>query len=252
MASPTSTAMVSRLTRDILGALDLGNDGTIGAGVLVAREAEAVARAGLLVGFPVGAFRGGADHVLGPLVRQMAQPEIDRILAALDGEFVEKGLDRKNIALRAQRPQRGGSDRHGQQAMAFDSPGRKIIERDRIAIATAAVGLRRIGGDGARKRICQLGSGKQRRRSCASRPRGMTVAPDGVTPIDDLVLRIEIGLDLDRHRRPERRMRHLVFARPLHPDRPAAGRSSPAAPRRARRRRRHCAHSSRRLPYARP
>ena len=37
-------------------------------------------------------------------------------------------------------------------------------------------------------------------------------------------LRIEIGLDLDRHRRSERRMRHLVFARPLHPDRPAAGR----------------------------
>ena len=36
-------------------------------------------------------------------------------------------------------------------------------------------------------------------------------------------LRIEIGLDLDRHRRSKRRMRHLVGARPLHAHRPAAG-----------------------------
>ena len=72
--------------------------------------------------FPFRALRGGADHVLGPFVRQMAQPEIDRILAALGGEFVEKGFDGKDIALRAQRPQRGSADRHGRQPMALDPP----------------------------------------------------------------------------------------------------------------------------------
>ena len=42
-------------------------------------------------------------------------------------------------------------------------------------------------------------------------------------PIDDFTLRIQISLDLDRHRRPKRRIRHLALARPLHPHRPAAG-----------------------------
>ncbi len=44
-----------------------------------------------------------------------------------------------------------------------------------------------------------------------------------MSPFDDLALGVKIGFDLDRHRRPEWRMRHLVLARPLHPDRPAAG-----------------------------
>jgi hypothetical protein len=49
----------------------------------------------------------------------------------------------------------------------------------------------------------------------------MSVAPDLVTPADDLALGVEIGLDLDRHRRAERRVRHLIGARPLHAHRPA-------------------------------
>ena len=153
----------------------------------------------------------------------MTQPERDRIFAALGGQFVEKGFDRKHVALRAQRPQRGGADRHGQQAMAFDLPRRKIIQRNRVAIGAAAIGLRRIGRDHARERICDFGSREQSRLRRAPRPRRVAVAPDAVAPVDDLALRIEIGLDLDRHRRAERRMRHLVFARPLHADRPAAG-----------------------------
>ena len=44
-----------------------------------------------------------------------------------------------------------------------------------------------------------------------------------MAPFDDFALRIEVGLDLDRHRRAERRMRHLVGARPLHANRTAAG-----------------------------
>ena len=42
-------------------------------------------------------------------------------------------------------------------------------------------------------------------------------------PIDDFALGIERGLDLDRHRRAERCVRHLVLAGPHHPHRPAAG-----------------------------
>jgi hypothetical protein len=52
----------------------------------------------------------------------------------------------------------------------------------------------------------------------------MAVAPDAMAPADDLVLGVEIGLDLDRHRGTERRMGHLVLARPLHADRTAARR----------------------------
>ena len=68
MASPTSTASVSRLTRMSSLALDLGDDGAIGAGVLVAREADAVADAGFCAGFQFARLRGRADHVLGALV----------------------------------------------------------------------------------------------------------------------------------------------------------------------------------------
>ena len=45
-----------------------------------------------------------------------------------------------------------------------------------------------------------------------------------MTPADDFVPGVEIGLDLDRHRCSERRMRHLICARPLHADRTSIGR----------------------------
>ena len=45
-----------------------------------------------------------------------------------------------------------------------------------------------------------------------------------MAPADDLVISIEIGLDLDRHRRAEWTVCHLIRARPLHAHRPAAGR----------------------------
>src|SRR5262245_13051241 len=93
----------------------------------------------------------------------MTQSEGDRILATLGGDFIKKGLDREHVALRAERAQRRRADRHREQAVAFDRPGRKIIERNGIAIATAAVGLRRIGRDRAREWISNLGSCEQRR-----------------------------------------------------------------------------------------
>ncbi len=43
-----------------------------------------------------------------------------------------------------------------------------------------------------------------------------------MSPFDDLAVGVKVSFDLDRHRRAERRMCHLVLARPLHPDRPTA------------------------------
>src|SRR2546430_9620907 len=113
----------------------------------------------LLLGLPPGASGNGADDIPGPFIPQVAQPERDWILAALGGDFIENGFDRKHIALPAKCPQRRSADRHGRQAMALDPPGWKIIQRDRVAIAAAAIGLRRIGRVLARKCICQYHPG---------------------------------------------------------------------------------------------
>src|SRR5258708_36178593 len=100
----------------------------------------------------------------------MTQPEGDRILAVRACQFVDKGLDRKNVALAAKRAQRGGAYRHGEQAMAFDLPRWKIVERYRVAIGATAISLRRVGGDVAWARICQFGRRRPRRPCRASRP----------------------------------------------------------------------------------
>jgi hypothetical protein len=60
--------------------------------------------------------------------------------------------------------------------------------------------------------VRDLGCGEQRRLHRAPGPRCVAVAPDRMAPADDLVVRVEVGLDLDRHRRAERRVRHLIVA----------------------------------------
>src|SRR5438093_7368247 len=126
-----------------LGALDFGDRSAIGAGVLVAGKGHAMTNARLLLGLPFGASGNGTDDILGPLIAQVTQPESDRILTAFGGDFIEDGFNRKHIALPTKRPQRRSADRHGRQTMALDPPGWKIIQRDRIAIAATAIGLRR-------------------------------------------------------------------------------------------------------------
>src|SRR6186713_2114386 len=84
---------------NFLGALDLGDRGAIGSGVLVTAKAHAVADARSLLGLPFGARGDGADDVLRPLIPQVAQPELDRILTALGGDFIEDGFNRKHVAL---------------------------------------------------------------------------------------------------------------------------------------------------------
>src|SRR4030088_2036108 len=70
---------------DVFGALDLGDNGTVGAGILVSGEAEGVATACLPVRLPVRALRDKADDILCPRIRQIPQPKVDRIFAALGG-----------------------------------------------------------------------------------------------------------------------------------------------------------------------
>src|SRR6476646_316673 len=52
----------------------------------------------------------------------------------------------------------------------------------------------------------------------------MTVAPDRMAPADDLAASIKIGCNLNRHRRAEGRMCHLIGARPLYTHGVAFGR----------------------------
>src|SRR5258705_11697427 len=103
--------------------------------------------------------------------------------------------------------------------MAFDLPGWKIVERYRIAIGATAIGLRRIGGDVAWERICQFGRREQSRLCRASGPGSVAIAPDAVSPFDDLAVGVKSSFALDRPRRAERCMVHLVWPRPFATDR---------------------------------
>src|SRR6185437_1596748 len=164
--------------------LDLGDGRAIGARVLVTREAGAMADAGSPLWPPVRAPCRSLDHFLRALVRQMPQPESNRIFASPRGDVVQEGFDGKYVPLRAQRAQRGGADWHRQEAMAFDGPLREVVKWDRIAIGAAAIDLRRIGRDHARIGIGEFGRRQQRRLWGASRSCRMTVAPDRMVPVD--------------------------------------------------------------------
>ena len=169
------------------------------------------------------------DHIPARARPQMPQPERDRIFAPLGGQFVEQALDREHVAVRAERPQRRGADRHDVRRWQ----------------SICQAGNRRAGRNCGRRRRHWPSAGwwkssaetalpargrEQAPAARASRPRRMAVAPDRVPPIDDLAVRIEPRLDLDRHRRAERRVRHLVRARPLHAHRPPpAARASSTA-----------------------
>src|SRR5262245_45583507 len=75
---------------DVCRAFDVGVDGAVGAHVLLARKASAVADPRLLPRLPACAPRGSADDVFGTLVAQMAQPERDGVFAAFTGDFVQQ------------------------------------------------------------------------------------------------------------------------------------------------------------------
>ena len=197
---------------DVGGAFDLGDDGAIGARALVARKADAVPRAFALAPVvPAGARGRRFDDGPRPRVLQMAQAEGHRVLAALGRQLVHEQLDGEHVGKCAERPQRRGADRHGEQAVVGDCPGREVVGRRGIALRPAAAGQRRIDGRHARKRLGELPGRVQRRRLGAAGPRHVSVAPDVVPPADDLALRVEIGFEVDR---PARRRTAPTPSRP--------------------------------------
>ena len=134
------------------------------------------------------------------------------------------------LAIGTERAQRRGPDRHGQQTVTGDLERGQVVERHRVALRPAAVGHRRVEGDEAFERLGEMRGREHGRNRRPSRPRHVAVAPNFPTPVDDLTLLVEVGLDLDRHRGAHRRPGELVLARPLHAHRaPAAARASSTA-----------------------
>ena len=83
---------------DVGRALHLGDDGAIGAEVLVAREADAVAHAlALAPRAPAGALGRGLQHGARARVLQVAQAERQRVLAALGRQLVHERLDGEHV-----------------------------------------------------------------------------------------------------------------------------------------------------------
>ena len=164
MASPTSTASVSRLTRISSRALDLGDHGAIGAGVLVARKADAVA--GAVAFAPASSSRAWRRRGSRP---SPARPTDDAAGTRPDPRRARQRVHRERIRSRTRCPARRAfaARRCGSawsvRRCAFDLPRRKIIKRDRIAVGAAAIGLRRIGRDDARERIGEFGRREQGR-----------------------------------------------------------------------------------------
>ena len=98
----------------------------------------------------------------------------------------------------------------------------QLVERNGIAIA-APLGLWDWLGPRLRKRLRQGLCCNQR--AGAAEPHGMSVAPDGVIPIDDPAARIHRGAHLADHRGTIRLPAMLLLAHPLHANGPARQRA---------------------------
>ena len=193
----------------------------------------------LLPGAPAGALCGRLDHGAGARVLEMAQAEGERVLAALGRQLVHERLDGEHVGECAERAQRRGADRHGEQAMVGDPPRREVVERRGVALRAAAAGQRRVDRDRARERLGELGGGEQRRRLGRGR-----AARRGRCPTRRGARRRSRRARRDRPRcRPPARRR--TAPRPARPratiagctGRPSAARASSAASRPRRRRR---------------
>ena len=174
----------------------------------------------------------------------MAQAEGQRVLAALGRQLVHEGLDGEDVGEGAQRAQRRGADRHGQQPVAGDVQGRQVVERHGVALRAAAVRHRRIEGDEALERLGELRGGEHGRDRRPPGPRHVAVAPDLAAPADDLAAERR---DRPRSRWPWPRPSATRRARPRATIARARGARRPRAPaarRRRPRRRRRCGRSS--------
>ena len=100
--------------------------------------------------------------------------------------------------------------------MIDDLPRGKRVKRNRVALGPAAGGNGRIDCRQTFEGLVEMPCPEQRRCLASAGTRGMAVAPDRMTPRDDVARVVEIGFDVDHHRRTKRGPRELIDARPLH------------------------------------
>ena len=81
---------------------------------------------------------------------------------------------------------------------------------------TAAAGQRRVAGLGRRQRFFEMPRRQQVDAAFAARPRAVRMAPQFMTPVDNIAFVIERCIEPDHHRRAERLPREFIFAHPLH------------------------------------
>ncbi len=87
------------------------------AGVLVARPGQPLPACSPVAGCPMRPARAGAlQHLDRARVVEVAQPERQRRLVQPVRDLVHEALQREHVAVGAERAQRGGADRHRQQA----------------------------------------------------------------------------------------------------------------------------------------
>ncbi len=144
----------------------------------------------------------------------MAQAPRERILTAGSGDLVDEALDREHVHEGAQRAQGGRAQRHVEQPVVADMQGRERIGRHGVTLRAATVFERRVDRDRRHRRVLAMARAEEHRRLRASRPRAVPVAPDVAAPVEDFATRIERRLEVDAHRRSERRPRELILARP--------------------------------------
>ena len=153
---------------------------------------------------PAGALGRRLQHGAGARVLQLAQAERQRVLAALRRQLVHERLDGEHVGEGPERAQRRGADRHGEQPVAGDAPGRedrRAAPALRSAPPPFASGglkaMKRSNGLASCEAASTVGIGARPARETwpllHTSPRQPTISP----------LRVEIGLEVDRHaRRP--------------------------------------------------
>ena len=156
------------------------------------------------------------DHGARALVREVAQPKLDGVRSGGVRELVHERLDREHVRVRAERSQRRDAQRHRRHGMVRDALDREFIERQRIALASAACRHRHVG---RRRRLVSLIEVPCREQAGARVPAGppdMAAAPEIVPPVDDAASGVERSAHLYHHARSERLPREFVVAHPLH------------------------------------
>ena len=91
--------------------LDVGDDGAVGAAVLVARVADPAPGVLGHRRAPAREPRGLAHDVCRARVVEVGDPEVDRVDVGRGRQLVDERLDREDVEVGAQRPHRGGPQR---------------------------------------------------------------------------------------------------------------------------------------------